>query len=43
MSASHWGRSIAAIVALASLGAGAQTPTTVVFENVTVVPLGAGP
>ena len=39
MSASNWARSVAAIVALASLGAGAQTPPAVAFENVTVVPM----
>ena len=39
MSASNWARSVAAIVSLASLGAGAQTPRIVAFENVTVVPM----
>ena len=39
MSASNWGRSVAAIVSLASIGAGAQTPRTVAFENVSVVPM----
>ena len=39
MSASNWGRSVAAIISLASIGTGAQTPRTVAFENVTVVPM----
>ena len=39
MSASVWARWITAFVLLASLRAGAQAPTVVAFENVSVVPM----
>jgi imidazolonepropionase-like amidohydrolase len=39
MSASIWARCVTALIALASLRAGAQAPAVVAFENVSVVPM----